>query len=259
MTLLTVDNVSVRFGGLHALRQVNLEVAAGTITGLIGPNGAGKTTLFNVVSGLQPPTNGDIFFGDRCVTRHGVHRRARLGIARTFQRLEAFNSLSVRDNVLVASENASRQRRKGLTPAQIADAALEMTGLTAQADITVGTMPTASARLVEFARALATGPELLLLDEASSGLNDEETNAIGQVIRDVVAATGLAVLLVEHDMSFVMGLCATIHVLDLGEIIASGIPSDVQANERVQHAYLGAPKKPPKPASKAAAGHAGGG
>jgi branched-chain amino acid transport system ATP-binding protein len=239
LSLLEVDRVSVRFGGLQALRNVTLAVEPGTITGLIGPNGAGKTTLFNVITGLQPPTSGTVVFAGKNVTGLGVHQRARCGIARTFQKLDAFNSLSARDNVLVAAEKASRTRRAGRTPTQIADQALELAGLTSQADITVGTMPTASARLVELARALATGPELLLLDEASSGLNDDETNVVADLLRRLVSDTGLAVLLVEHDMSFVMGLCSTIHVLDLGEVIATGTPSEVQTNPVVQTAYLG--------------------
>ena len=242
MALLEVDNVSVRFGGLQALRATSLAVEPGTITGLIGPNGAGKTTLFNVITGLQPPSKGSLRFADKNVTGLGVHRRARKGIARTFQKLEAFNSLSARDNVLVAAEMASRSRRHGRSPAQVADDCLARAGLTDQAEITVGTMPTATARLVELARALATGPELLLLDEASSGLNDTETAAVGNLLRRLVAETGLAVLLVEHDMSFVMGLCSTIYVLDLGEIIASGTPAEMQANGRVQAAYLGTTK-----------------
>jgi branched-chain amino acid transport system ATP-binding protein len=239
LALLEVDNVSVRFGGLQALRAVSLTVEPGVVCGLIGPNGAGKTTLFNVITGLQRASNGNIRIGGRDVTNSNVDRRAGLGIARTFQKLEAFNSLSARDNVLVAAEQASRARRKGRTPASVADEALERTGLTQFSDITVGTMPTPTARLVELARALATGPDLLLLDEASSGLNDQETARVGKVLRELVDATGLSVLLVEHDMSFVMGLCTSIHVLDLGEMIASGTPAEIQADARVQVAYLG--------------------
>lgn len=243
LALLQVDAVDVQFGGLQAVRGASLGIEAGKITGLIGPNGAGKTTLFNVITGLQPPTNGTVFFDGTNITRLGVHRRARLGIARTFQRLEAFNSLSARDNVLVAAEMASKDRRGGRTPAQVADEVLERTGLSAQAHITVGTMPTATARLVEIARALATGPTALLLDEASSGLNDEETESVGELLRQVVTESGLAVLLVEHDMSFVMGLCSQIYVLDLGRMIASGSPDDVRADRQVQAAYLGKPKE----------------
>ena len=212
------------------------------MTGLIGPNGAGKTTLFNVITGLQTPSNGSMRFDGEDVTGLGVHRRARRGIARTFQKLEAFNSLSARDNVLVAAEMTTKARRQGKSAAQFADEALERAGLSDQADITVGTMPTPTARLVELARALATGPKLLLLDEASSGLNDEETDVVGHLLRSLVQEGDLAVLLVEHDMSFVMGLCSTIYVLDLGEIIASGTPQEVQTHGRVQAAYLGTPK-----------------
>ncbi len=239
MPLLEVDAVSVRFGGLLAVRAVSLGVERATITGLIGPNGAGKTTLFNVITGLQPPTNGDVIFDGRTVTRLSVHKRARLGIARTFQRLEAFNSLSARDNVLVAAEMATRARRRGRSVQVVAAEALEQVGLSDLADLTVGTMPTATARLVELARALATGPEILLLDEASSGLDDEETMAISGLLTRVVADTGLSVLLVEHDMNFVMGLCSQVYVLDVGQLIASGSPAEVQADHQVQAAYLG--------------------
>ena len=239
MSLLEVDRVSVRFGGLHAVRSATLTVAAGAITGLIGPNGAGKTTLFNVITGLQHASNGDILFNGRNVTHLGVHKRARLGIARTFQKLEAFNSLSARDNVRVAAEMTSRARRGGRSIKAISDEALEQVGLTDLADVTVGTMPTPTARLVELARALATRPKILLLDEASSGLNDEETEVVGELLSRVVRDTGVAVLLVEHDMSFVMGLCSQLYVLDLGQVIASGSPAEVQADQRVQTAYLG--------------------
>jgi branched-chain amino acid transport system ATP-binding protein len=239
LSLLEVDRISVRFGGLLAVQSASLTVDAGTITGLIGPNGAGKTTLFNVITGLQSPTNGDIVFDGRNVTRQGVHKRARLGIARTFQKLEAFNSLSARDNVLVAAEMASRSRRGGRSVKTISDDALEQVGLSDLADVTVGTMPTATARLVELARALATGPKILLLDEASSGLNDEETEVVGALLARLVAESGVSVLLVEHDMSFVMGLCSQLYVLDLGQVIASGTAAQVQADQRVQTAYLG--------------------
>ena len=231
--------MSVRFGGLHAVRGASLAVQAGTITGLIGPNGAGKTTLFNVITGLQPATNGDILFDGRNVTHLSVHKRARLGVARTFQKLEAFNSLSARDNVRVAVEMAGRSRRGGRSVATVSDDALEQVGLSDVAGVTVGTMPTPMARLVELARAMATKPKILLLDEASSGLNDDETEIVGDLLARLVRETGVAVLLVEHDMRFVMGLCSQLYVLDLGQVIASGTPSEVRADHRVQAAYLG--------------------
>jgi branched-chain amino acid transport system ATP-binding protein len=154
-------------------------------------------------------------------------------------RLEAFNSLSARDNVRVAAEMASRKRRGGRSVKAISDEALEQVGLTDLADVTVGTLPTPTARMVELARALATSPKILLLDEVSSGLNDEETAVVGELLARVVSETGVSVLLVEHDMSFVMGLCTQLYVLDLGEVIATGTPAQVQANGRVQTAYLG--------------------
>ena len=241
-TLRAVD-VDVRFGGLHALSQASVEVAPGRVTGLIGPNGAGKTTLFNVITGLQPPTAGVVQVleeGGRITDLTGlaVHKRARAGIARTFQKLEAFNTLSARDNVLVACEMRRRWDRSGPKPAHQAQELLDLVGLTDVADITVGTLPTGTARLVELARALASRPRFLLLDEPSSGLNEEETAGMGQLLRRLVA-DGLAVLLVEHDMSFVMGLCEHIHVLDFGRMIAVGSPEQVQQDPAVQAAYLG--------------------
>jgi branched-chain amino acid transport system ATP-binding protein len=233
-SLLHAEDVSVRFGGLHALSGATVAAEAGTITGLIGPNGAGKTTLFNVITGHQVATSGEVHLAGREVTRFGVHRRARMGLSRTFQKLEAFNSLSARDNVRVAAE-MNRSRDAG----PLADSILERVGLDDVADVTVGTLPTGTARLVELARALAVQPRVLLLDEASSGLTEDETVEVGKLLKQLVAEDDLAVLLVEHDMSFVMGTCSSIYVLDFGQIIATGTPEEVQANEAVRAAYLG--------------------
>jgi branched-chain amino acid transport system ATP-binding protein len=233
-SLLNAEDVSVRFGGLHALSGATVAAEAGTITGLIGPNGAGKTTLFNVITGHQVATSGEVHLAGREVTRFGVHRRARMGLSRTFQKLEAFNSLSARDNVRVAAE-VNRSRDAG----PLADSILERVGLDDVADVTVGTLPTGTARLVELARALAVQPRVLLLDEASSGLTEDETVEVGKLLKQLVAEDDLAVLLVEHDMSFVMGTCSSIYVLDFGQIIATGTPEEVQANEAVRAAYLG--------------------
>ena len=233
-SLLNAEDVSVRFGGLHALSGATVAAEAGTITGLIGPNGAGKTTLFNVITGHQVATSGEVHLAGREVTRFGVHRRARMGLSRTFQKLEAFNSLSARDNVRVAAE-VNRSRDAG----PLADSILERVGLDDVADVTVGTLPTGTARLVELARALAVQPRVLLLDEASSGLTEDETVEVGKLLKQLVAEDDLAVLLVEHDMSFVMGTCSSIYVLDFGQIIAAGTPEEVQANEAVRAAYLG--------------------
>ena len=238
MALLEANDVSVRFGGLLALDSASLTVDEGCITGLIGPNGAGKTTYFNVITGLQHPTAGRVTLDGRDVTDAKPHRRARLGIARTFQRLEAFGSLSARENVLVAAEMRRRWADDPMSPADIAQHALERVGIVSVADETVDALPTGTARLVELARALATKPRVLLLDEPSSGLDDDETDAMGHLLLEL-AAEGLGILLVEHDMPFVMGTCGHIDVLDFGRVIARGTPSDIQGDPAVQTAYLG--------------------
>ncbi|WP_420637470.1 ABC transporter ATP-binding protein [Candidatus Poriferisocius sp.] len=242
MALLEAEEVTMRFGGVVALDDASVDVDPGEVTGLIGPNGAGKTTLFNVVTGLLPPTSGRVRFDGKNITSAGVARRSQMGIARTFQKLEAFNSLSAFDNVRVAVEKNHRAKWKHRPVDDVAHEMLGRVGLADVADVTVGTLPTGSARLVELARALACRPRVLLLDEPSSGLNEDETSAIGQMLLGLVAdeSNELAVLLVEHDMSFVMGVCARIHVLDFGKIIAVGTPQEVQADPAVRAAYLGA-------------------
>lgn len=239
MALLAVEHVGVRFGGLLALDDVDLEVEAGRVTGLIGPNGAGKTTLFNIICGLQPPTRGAVTFEGRDITRVPPNRRAHLGIGRTFQRLEIFGSLSVRDNVMVAAEARRQWSRQWLNPTRVADEVLERVGVLDMADEPAGALPTGTARLVELARALAGAPRLLLLDEPSSGLDESESKALGDLLRSLVRDDGLGILLVEHDMPLVMTVCEWIFVLDLGTIVAQGAPEAIQHNERVREAYLG--------------------
>ena len=238
MALLEASGVSVRFGGLLALDDATLSVEAGCITGLIGPNGAGKTTLFNVITGLQRPTAGRVTIDDRDITEAKPHRRARLGIARTFQRLEAFGSLSARENVLVAAEMRRRWAKDDMSPADITQQMLEHVGIVAIAEETVDSLPTGTARLVELARALATKPRVLLLDEPSSGLNEDETDGLGRLLLQL-CSEGLGILLVEHDMPFVMGTCTHIDVLDFGRVIARGGPVEIQGDAAVQAAYLG--------------------
>ncbi len=241
MALLEAEQVVMRFGGVVALDNASVDIDPGEVTGLIGPNGAGKTTLFNVVTGLLPPTSGRVKFDGHDITRSTVAKRSQMGIARTFQKLEAFNTLSAFDNVRVAVEKNHRAKWKHRRVSDVAHEMLGKVGLDEVADVTVGTLPTGSARLVELARALACRPRVLLLDEPSSGLNEDETSAIGQLLLELVADkdSDLAVLLVEHDMSFVMGVCARIHVLDFGKIIAVGTPLEVQADTAVRAAYLG--------------------
>ncbi|HEY3095687.1 MAG TPA: ATP-binding cassette domain-containing protein, partial [Acidimicrobiia bacterium] len=254
MALLDVREVSVRFGGLQALNDVSLDVVEGHVTGLIGPNGAGKTTLFNIVTGLLAPNGGRVELDGRDITRRKPHQRSRLGIGRTFQRLETFGSLTARENVLVAAEmRQGWSRERSRSPSKVTDEILDRVGLQTVAEERVDRLPTGTARLVELGRALATQPRVLLLDEPSAGLNESETSTLGELLREV-AQSGLGVLLVEHDMQFVMGTCAQIHVLDFGRIISVGTPKDVQADETVRSAYLGEAEERTRRAPAAASG-----
>ena len=248
MPLLQTREITVRFGGVTALDTVELSAEAGRVTGLIGPNGAGKTTLFNVVTGLQSPTQGTVFIDGRDVTSLPVHRRARLGVARTFQRLEVFGSLTVRENIQVAGEIRRRWSRKRYDVTEQTTAILEQVGLTGAAEAPANTLPTGLARLTELGRALATQPRLLLLDEPGSGLDTAESESFGQLLGHL-AGQGLAVLLVEHDMDLIMDVCTWIHVLDFGVHLAQGTPEHIRHDRRVQEAYLGqtADDLPPGP------------
>ncbi len=246
MAELIAEQITVRFGGIQALNEVDVVVRPGTVHGLIGPNGAGKTTLFNVITGLQPPTRGRVRFDGADITRASPHVRARRGMARTFQRLELFDTLTARENVQMAAETQRRRLPPGTTPAATTERLLAEVGLTAIADEPTDSLPTGLARLVELARAMATTPSVLLLDEPSAGLNHEETTALGKILV-ALAADGMAVLLVEHDMSLVMSICDEVTVLHYGEIITSGDPASVQADPAVQAAYLGTEDIQPQP------------
>lgn len=229
----------MRFGGVHALKGVDLSVERASLVGLIGPNGAGKTTMFNVITGLEKPTSGRVLLEGRDVTSLAPHKRARLGLGRTFQRIEVFSSLTVHDNVLAAAECRRSWGRDENDPEGTARRVLDRVGLAGVAHTLVEGLPTGLLRLVEVARALASRPQLLLLDEPGSGLDTTESEALGDLLESLVA-DGTAILLVEHDVDLVMRVCQRLFVLDFGEIIASGTPHQIQQDPAVQAAYLGA-------------------
>jgi branched-chain amino acid transport system ATP-binding protein len=227
---LDVSAVCVDFGGLRAVDEATVRARPGEITGLIGPNGAGKTTLFNVICGYIKPQSGSVRFGDADVTSLGPVAKSRKGLARTFQRLELFDLLTVRENIQVAAE-ASKSRAD-------VDDILSRVGLGDMARFRADELPTGQARLLEVGRALATNPHVLLLDEPAAGLNESETNAFASLTKSI-ASTGTTVVLVEHDMPLVMEICDRIYVLNLGKVIAEGSPSQIQADKAVIGAYLG--------------------
>ena len=237
--VLEVAGVTVRYGGNVALRDVAMTARPGAVTGLIGPNGAGKTTLFNVICGLQRPDSGWVRIDDRDVTRLLPYKRARAGLARTFQRLELFTLLSVRSNIRIAADVDRRNRRdRSIDPDRVADEVLDRVGLSAVADARVDQLPTGQARLVEVGRALAARPRVLLLDEPASGQDEAETSAFAALLREL-AAEGLTVVLVEHDVQLVLRVCDEVNVLDFGEVLATGTPAEIQQNQAVIAAYLG--------------------
>ena len=249
---LRAQEVSVRFGGLVAVGGLDLETATGRVTGLIGPNGAGKTTTFDVLSGLRRPTGGSVVLGSEEVTRRDAASHARAGIGRTFQRMQLFDSLSVRENVQAGAEGSLAgvqplrhvlpRRGDGAAVAARGQQALELCELSELADTKAGDLSTGQRRLVELARCLAGPYRLLLLDEPSSGLDHVETERFGRILRRVVDERGVGILLVEHDMSLVLGVCDDIFVLDFGKLVFHGTPTEVQASPVVRAAYLGDPE-----------------
>ncbi|MDZ7733339.1 MAG: ABC transporter ATP-binding protein [Acidimicrobiia bacterium] len=249
MSLLEATEVSKQFAGIRALDRVDLTVEEGDFVGLIGPNGAGKTTLFNCINGTIPVSTGTVRFAGADITTTAAHRRSRLGLARTFQRLELFTGMTVRDHLLVAARARRTQGSilrdlVGLsspTPDERADTdeILDLVGLAGDADRPVEALPLGRGRLVELGRALVTRPRLLFLDEPSSGLDTAETEVMGDVLIRARAERGCTILLVEHDLALVRRVTEKLVVLDVGRLIASGGTAEVLAEEPVRRAYLG--------------------
>lgn len=246
---LKVRGVTVRYGGVVAVDSVDLDVPSSGITGLIGPNGAGKTSLFNACAGLVRAADGSVVLYGKDVTRSSVARRARAGLGRTFQRVELFKTLTVRDNVAMGHEasyvwrhpyslfQALPSERK--ETARVTEEILELCQLGTVADRVAGSLSTGEQRMVELARVLAGPARLLLLDEPSSGLTGAERGRFADILQDAVATLGRAVFVVEHDMDLVAGICADVHVLNFGKLIFSGRTRDALASEVVQRSYLG--------------------
>ena len=251
MSLLKTTNLGISFGGLRAVDDVNMEIKDGELIGLIGPNGAGKTTIFNLLTGVYKPTDGDISLNDISINKKNTPQIVALGVARTFQNIRLFKKLSVLDNVKMALNNSMnyntfeaifRLPRFWKEEKEITDKALDLLDIfdmAEMANVISGNLSYGQQRKLEIARALATNPKLLLLDEPAAGMNPNETKELMNTISFIRNKFNIAILLIEHDMDLVMGICERLYVLNFGKVIASGLPEEIQNNKEVIAAYLG--------------------
>ena len=249
--VLVIDNLSIEFGGLKAVSNFSMEMHKKELIGLIGPNGAGKTTIFNLITGLYRPTSGTIQLMGEDITNLVTHKRVQKGIARTFQNIRLFKQLTVLENVKVAYHNnmsyglfssifrTKKYWREENEVHQKAQEILEVLGLLEYKDELAQNLPYGKQRKLEIARALATFPRLLCLDEPAAGMNPRETEELMKTIKIIQEKFETTILLIEHDMKFVMGICDRIYVLNFGELIAEGVPLEIQKNPEVIKAYLG--------------------
>jgi branched-chain amino acid transport system ATP-binding protein len=251
-SMLGLSGISVRFGGINALSELSFEARTGEVLGIIGPNGAGKTTLFDVIAGVRAPNEGRVLLAGRDVTSTSSTTRARNGLRRTFQRVQTFGWLTVEENVLAALEwrgggggfiadlvSFPTRRHRERVRRERVDAVLERCGLVGVRHEMAGSLPIGVARMVELARAIVDEPKVLLLDEPASGLDETETFRLGEQIQSVRSETACTILLVELNAGFVMQQCDRVVVLNLGKLLAEGLPAEVQANQAVRDAYLG--------------------
>ena len=250
MSLLSLQHLVKSFGGLIAVHDVNFEVQRGSIVGLIGPNGAGKTTIFNVITGNYRPDSGRVIFDGKDITGRGIHEIVGMGIARTFQNIRLFQDMSALENVLSGCHcrmksglfssmfHTPGQRREEKEAVERAMRELAFVGLDAQYRTMAGSLPYGKQRLLEIARALATVPKFLILDEPAGGMNDQETAELIQLIR-AIRDQGITILLIEHDMNLVMCVCDNLVVLEYGALLAEGTPTEIKSNPKVIEAYLG--------------------